>query len=247
MVPSLRKTEAEGSVTFNGGSQDANGRGGVNPPQLTGSSDMALSPYIDRDRPLKDWLAGEPLPMVPVETSMRSEPRELPQPTLWTSAPGLARDIRDRFDPTREINANSSVAEVQSTFGGASDAASPFRVPNVSRTSAPDLLAPTSPSLITNLWPDQGFDPSRLAAPEVQSRNAAMHPSLSDPKRLEPMQRHDAVMASSSNRIRTLDSEGESRPSGPSLPTQAIDATKQKVLSDSVGSNRIRQPRSGDR
>jgi hypothetical protein len=185
VFPTSDPADLNGNANTIGTSNSANMSGSTaspNDPQpLTGSGDLALKPFLDRERPLTETVAREPLPMMPIPSPNASLRAALPPPKLWTNAPSIAAPL----EPTQSLPTNSL----------ASDAASPFRVPSVHPSANPRK---DPPSLITNIWPDQGFDPSR------PNPIASRPPSA-------PSESMNSVMALSSNRIRTLEPELDSK------------------------------------
>ncbi|MFO0011597.1 MAG: hypothetical protein ACK553_02555 [Planctomycetota bacterium] len=161
------------------------------PDSLTGSRDLALEPFRETARPLRDSMAQAPLPRVPVKDA---DSRQIPAPSqarLWNVVTPSAMSATP--DPTATQLANRSPIATEPS----PDAASPFRVPRVAGTRpSPQSVV----SLKTDIWPDQGFDPNKQQSPRQDaSQIATLAPATTDGSA--------GVMSLSSNRIRTLDQE----------------------------------------
>jgi hypothetical protein len=206
------------------------------PEALTGPADLALTPYHERIRPIQEWLAGEPLPMVPMDQPLSDRHRSLPQAKLWTSAladgshaPNKAMPLA--ANPPNGIPPNEIPPETL-------DAASPFRVPSVTGTAKRTEISP----LLTDIWPDQGFEPSnrdQRLSPGPSSAGALAH-SQGGHARLD----QDSMKSVSGNRIRTLDRDHEGGPVPPPvLPASTPPPSATSTPSPPAPSERIRQPR----
>lgn len=159
VFPSLfSKNVAEQNTRDNASDNVVTGDAGFSglPGDLVGDQELQLTPYQRLDVPLKDRVAGEPLPIVPVQPPLQQGPP--PRPPIWVDAEGLSGNRSGLVAGTRiDPSAPPSTSQLAASSADL-DAPSPFRIPprNVSPSSPPSNLADS------RKWPDEGFEPSQL-------------------------------------------------------------------------------------
>ncbi|MBM3965840.1 MAG: hypothetical protein FJ308_12375 [Planctomycetes bacterium] len=262
VFPSLfSKNASEQNTRDDSGNKVVTGDAGFAelPGDLVGDQELQLTPYQRIDVPLKDRVAGEPLPIVPVQPPLhRGSPTK---PPIWVDAeeiPGIRSGLvaGSRIDASAPTSTSQLVAN-----SGDLDSPSPFRIPprNVAPSSQPSKLADS------RKWPDEGFEPSQLGTSfradkgQFASGNklggdglrtnggngpgavaqSVLSGSIPNTKTID--RDRDGAMALSSNRIRTKEIE-ELEPSRD--PKQTPASEKRPLQSRTPDpSNVIRQPK----
>lgn len=268
---------------FSKASPDKNDRGGAGtnvvavgsgagdlPGDLVGDQELQLTPYQRLDTPLKDRVAGEPLPIIPVMPPLHRGPPA--KPPLWVDGDDLSGNRSDLI-ASQPIDASLPISQLATNTADL-DAPSPFRIPprsatnlavtNLTATNPAATAAAPAPFLAeSKKWPDEGFHPSQggtlfrsdrgQLASGNQSRTEGAT-SISGHGR-DPLVKmaapgfiansnsaeRDRVMAFSSNRIRTKEVEELEPPRDNRLAPATGSAPPQVRVPDP--SNVIRQPR----
>lgn len=235
------------------------------PGDLVGEQELQLTPYQRLDVPLTERVAGEPLPIIPVQPPLHRGPPA--KPPIWVDADDLsgnrqdivARQAVEESTPASVSKLATNSASSRATNSEDLDAPSPFRIP-------PRAASPTAPTPVlaeSRKWPDEGFQPSQVGTsfrPDkgqfasgnksgaVGSRSLATQGRDPSAQGVDPSfhahtnaNERDRVMALSSNRIRTKEIEELEPPrdhrQAPGAGTQPM----QVRIPDP--SNVIRQPR----
>ena len=193
------------------------------PGDLVGDQELYLTPYQRLDVPIKDRVAGEPLPIIPVTPPLHNGAPV--KPPLWVDGndfignrPGLLAS-----QPTESSSTGPSAQ--RATNSPDLDAPSPFRIPQ--RSALPTVPPPSLAD--SKKWPDEGFQPAPTGTSFRSDRQLASgnkfgtegaRPTSANGK--YPMAQaadssfvtesnntleRDRVMAFSSNRIRTKEVE----------------------------------------
>lgn len=227
------------------------------PGDLVGDQELHLTPYQRLDVPLKDRVAGEPLPIMPVLPPLHSGPPA--KPPLWVDGDDraanrsglIARQPIDESTPAPSSRMATNSADL--------DAPSPFRIPP--RTSIPSDPTPTLTE--SRKWPDEGFQPSRVGTsfrPDkgqlafgnkfgteglmlIATDGRAPSALAAEPGFISNghANEREGVMALSSNRIRTKEIDELEPPRG-HRPEPATGAVPTRIRTPDPA-NVIRQPR----
>lgn len=219
---------------------------------LVGSRDLALQPFRESSIPLRESFAAAPLPMVPVPANASATSTFPSQARLWAAvAPSTdpERPIPTKQDSVDSTEQHAIGLTVSSVVGHSPnfDTPSPFRVPHV---DGPRPSQEKTPSLKTDVWPDQGFQPSSDPMSEVASRKppseftAGFHAvsGTHTSHGTGAAGNRAAGNGTSGTRIRTLDSEFESQISLPSASLRPNGASETRSNDSGPAPLRPRSP-----
>jgi len=193
------------------------------PGDLVGDQELHLTPYQRLDIPIKDRVAGEPLPIIPVMPPLQADAPV--KPPLWVDGNDFIGTRSGLVASQPTVSSSTGPSAQLATNSSDLDAPSPFRIPQ--RSALP--MVPTPSLADSKKWPDEGFQPSPTGTSFRSDRQLASgnkfgtegaRPTSANGK--YPLAQtadsgfvtesnntveRDRVMAFSSNRIRTKEVE----------------------------------------